>query len=91
MKEEDMGELCHNKACEMDAIKIVHYVFGGFFNPEDYEKYLVEIPGTKDYTPQLKKDEIGIVVYPTNFTRSNLDKEVSPCDKRQVGLSILCW
>ena len=33
------------------------------FNPEDYEKYLVEIPGTKDYTPRLKKDEIGIVLY----------------------------
>ncbi len=60
------------------------------FNPEDYEKYLVEIPGTKDYTPRLKKDKIGIVVYPTKFTRSNLENEVSPRDKRQVGLSVLC-
>ena len=54
------------------------------FTPDDYEKYLVEIPGTKDYTPQLKKDEIGIVVYPSKFKRSNIADEVSPRDKRQV-------
>ena len=47
------------------------------FNTEDYEKYLVEIPGTRDYTPRLKKDEIGIVVYPTKFAKSNLEGEVS--------------
>ena len=54
------------------------------FTPEDYEKYLVEIPGTRHYTPRLKKDETGIVVYPSIFTRSNLANEVSPRDKRQV-------
>ena len=54
------------------------------FRTEDYEKYLVEIPGTRDHTPRLKKDEIGIVVYPTKFARSNLEDEVSPRDKRQV-------
>jgi hypothetical protein len=56
------------------------------FTPEDYEKYLVEIPGTRDYTPRLKKDETGVVVYPSKFTRSNLADEVSPRDKRRVCL-----
>ena len=54
------------------------------FRTEDYEKYFLEIPGTRDYTPRLKKDEIGIVVYPTKFARSNLEDKVSPRDKRQV-------
>ncbi|CAB3988543.1 Hypothetical predicted protein [Paramuricea clavata] len=33
--------------------------------------------------PRLKKDETGVVVYPSKFTRSNLADEVSPRDKRQ--------
>ena len=46
------------------------------FNAEDYEKYLVEVPGTRDYTPRLKKEEICIAVYPTKFARSSLEDEV---------------
>ena len=63
------------------------------FVPDDYDKYLVEIPGTRDYTPQLKKHETGIVVFPTKFKRSNLEDEASPCDKHQVCLLVLvfCW
>ena len=51
------------------------------------------IPGTRDYTPQLKKDEIGIVVYPTKFARSNLEDEVSPHNHNKyigVFLDIIC-
>ena len=63
------------------------------FVPDDYDKYLVEIPGTRDYTPRLKKDETGIVVFPTKFKRSNLADEASPRDKRLVCLLVLvfCW
>ncbi|CAB3994348.1 Hypothetical predicted protein, partial [Paramuricea clavata] len=32
----------------------------------------------------LKKDETGVVVYPSKFTRSNLADEVSPRDKHQL-------
>ena len=59
-------------------------VCSGNFAPDNYKTYLVEIPGTKDYTLRLKKDELGIVVYPSKFKRSNIANEVSPCDKRQV-------
>ena len=50
------------------------------FVPDDDDKYLVEVPGTRDYTPRLKKDETGIVVIPTKFKRSNLADEASPRD-----------
>ena len=78
-----MGELCRDEACKMDPIKILHYMFGSS-NTDDYEKYLVKIPGTRDYTPRLKKGKIGIVLYPAKFARSNIEDEVSPRCKRQV-------
>lgn len=54
------------------------------FTENDYVKYLVEIPGTRDDTPRLKKDDIGIMVYLTIYRKSDLTTEVSPSEKQQV-------
>ena len=59
------------------------------FTENDYERYLVEIPGTREYTPRLKKDDIGITAYPSVFKKSsNFMNEISPREKRKVCLCI---
>ena len=38
------------------------------FQSDDFEQlYVVEVPGTKPYTPRLKRDNVGITVFPTIF------------------------
>ncbi|XP_046863273.1 THAP domain-containing protein 2-like [Xenia sp. Carnegie-2017] len=51
------------------------------FTDADYEKYMVEIPGTKNYTPRLKKDDFGITAYPTIFLKDDEPKNPTPREK----------
>ena len=53
------------------------------FKPEDYDNYMMELPGTKKYFPRLKKDEVGIVVFPTVYQVRD-DSEPSERQKRKV-------
>ncbi|XP_046855939.1 THAP domain-containing protein 5-like [Xenia sp. Carnegie-2017] len=54
------------------------------FTDVDYEKYKVEIPGTKNYTPRLKKDDFGITAQPTIFLKDNEPKNPTSREKRRV-------
>ena len=54
------------------------------FTDADYEKYIVEIPGMKNYTPSLKRDDFGITTYPTIFLQDNEPKNPTPRGKRWV-------
>ena len=66
------------KATKFSAICSDH------FKEDDYERYAVNIPGTKDYTPRLRRDEIGIIVYPTIYKKPKEPVDVSRREKRQV-------
>lgn len=65
-------------------------VCSAHFNSDDYEIYAIEIPGTKDYTPRLKKDDIGVMVFPTIYKICDDPVQPSPRDKRQVRVIIQC-
>ncbi|CAB4038162.1 Hypothetical predicted protein, partial [Paramuricea clavata] len=57
------------------------------FTEIDYERYLVEIPGKREYTSRLKKDDIGITAYPSVFKKlSNFMNEISPPEELEDNM-----
>ncbi|KAK3755170.1 hypothetical protein QZH41_010695 [Actinostola sp. cb2023] len=66
----------HWKATKLSTVCSDHFVY------EDYQRYAVEVPDTRAYTPRLKKDDVGIVVFPT-VTKVREEKPPSARSLRQ--------
>ncbi|XP_031551686.1 uncharacterized protein LOC116288962 [Actinia tenebrosa] len=66
----------HWKATKLSAVCSDHFLFN------DFERYALEIPNTKFYSPRLKKDGVGIVVFPT-ITKVREEKPPSARSLRQ--------
>ena len=59
------------------------------FRFDDFERYAVEIPNSKEAKPRLKRDEFGISVFPTRQVPKK-DLEPSARGARQVKVQCGC-
>ena len=79
-----MDQLCFDEETAWTATKH-SVVCSEHFKFEDFERYVVEIPNTKEAKPRLKRDEFGISVFPTVQVPGK-DLEPSARGVRQVRL-----